>query len=312
MLVTATKTAPLPSVGVSEPKPRPIRKLSLRAPTALQLPAVLWLVSLCFVPAGVLLASSFLTYEGPRVLFDPTMQNYAGLFEDGTFVRILWATVWVSLVTALTCAILAYPVAHYLVRSRSRWRLVVLTLVISPLVASVVVRTYGWLVLLENDGAVSQILQFLGLIDHPVGFRGTYVAIIVGLVHVLLPFSVFTTMSSLQSVDPSLEKAARDLGAGAFTTFMKVTLPLSKSGVLAGVILVFAICLGAFATPHILGGGRVQTLSTLVRDRMVTTLDWGQASAVAIVILVLGLAVVSSLMWIARSRASRPKGGSTR
>lgn len=118
MLVTATKTAPLPSVGVSEPKPRPIRKLSLRAPTALQLPAVLWLVSLCFVPAGVLLASSFLTYEGPRVLFDPTMQNYAGLFEDGTFVRILWATVWVSLVTALTCAILAYPVAHYLVRSR--------------------------------------------------------------------------------------------------------------------------------------------------------------------------------------------------
>jgi putative spermidine/putrescine transport system permease protein len=92
---------------------------------------------------------------------------------------------------------------------------------------------------------------------------------------------------------------------------MKVTLPLSRSGVIAGVVLVFAICLGAFATPHILGGGRVQTLATLVRDRMVTTLDWGQAAAIAIVILVLGLAVISSLMWIARPQAGRT-GGSTR
>lgn len=272
----------------------------LRSHRALQAPALVWVVGLLVAPVGVLLGSSFLRYEGPSVVLDPTLENYTTLFSDRHFLGILWSTVWMSLAVALVCAVLAYPVAHFLVRSTSPIRLLVVVLVVSPIVASVVVRTYGWLVLLEQDGLVSQALQSLGLVDTPTGLRGTHAAIIVGLVHVLLPYSVFTTMSSLQSVNPSLERAARDLGAGPVTTFFRVTLPLSLPGVVAGLILVFAICLGAFATPAVLGGGRVQTLATLVQEALVTTGDWAQGAAVAVVILVLGLSVVSVLTWSAR------------
>jgi len=266
----------------------------------LQVPAVLWLVCVFLIPVGILLSASFLEYEGPNVVFDPTVGNYTALFSDRYFLRILWATVWMSLAVAVICAVLSYPIAHFLVRSTSRMRVLVVGLVVSPMVASVVVRTYGWLVLLEKDGLVSQLLQGVGLLDAPIGLRGTHAAIVIGLVHVLLPFSVFTTMSSLQAVDPTFERAARDLGAGPVTTFVRVTLPLSLSGVMAGMILVFAICLGAFATPSVLGGGRVQTLATLVQEAMIITGEWAQASAVSAVILLLGLVIVSALLWSAR------------
>jgi putative spermidine/putrescine transport system permease protein len=272
----------------------------LRSHRLLQVPALVWVAALLVAPVGVLLGSSFLRYEGPSVVLDPTLENYTALFSDRHFLGILASTVWMSLAVALVCAVLAYPVAHFLVRSTSPVRLLVVVLVVSPIVASVVVRTYGWLVLLEQDGLVSQALQGLGLVDAPTGLRGTHAAIIIGLVHVLLPYSVFTTMSSLQTVNPSLERAARDLGAGPVTTFCRVTLPLSLPGVVAGLILVFAICLGAFATPAVLGGGRVQTLATLVQEALVTTGDWAQGAAVAVVILGLGLSVVSVLTWSAR------------
>jgi putative spermidine/putrescine transport system permease protein len=252
------------------------------------------------IPVGILLSVSFLQYEGPNVVFDPTIGNYTALFSDRYFLRILWATVWMSLAVAVICAVLSYPIAHFLVRSTSRMRVLVVGLVVSPMVASVVVRTYGWLVLLEKHGLVSQLLQGVGLLDAPTGLRGTHAAIVIGLVHVLLPFSVFTTMSSLQAVDPTYERAARDLGAGPVTTFVRVTLPLSLSGVMAGMILVFAICLGAFATPSVLGGGRVQTLATLVQGAIITTGEWAQATAVAAVILLLGLLIISALLWSAR------------
>jgi putative spermidine/putrescine transport system permease protein len=266
----------------------------------LQVPALVWVTGVLVAPVGMLLGSSFLRYDGPAVVLDPTLENYTALFSDRQFLGVLWSTVWMALVVALVCAVLAYPVAHFLVRSTSPVRPLVVVLVVSPIVASVVVRTYGWLVLLEQDGLVSRALQGLGLVDAPTGLRGTHAAIIIGLVHVLLPFSVFTTMSSLQTVDPSLERAARDLGAGPVTTFFRVTFPLSLPGVMGGLILVFAICLGAYATPAVLGGGRVQTLATLVQQALVITGDWAQGAAVAVVILGLGLSIVSLLTWSAR------------
>ncbi|SFO19795.1 putative spermidine/putrescine transport system permease protein [Actinomadura madurae] len=287
------------------------RPTALRGHRVLPIPAVLWLAILFLVPVGILLSTSFLSYEGPDVVLDPNLGNYSSLFSDSHFLRILWSTVWTSLAVAFICAVMAYPVAHFLVRSNSRIRVLVVVLVLSPMVASVVVRTYGWLVLLEKDGLISQVLEGTGIHDGPTGLRGTYAAIIIGLVHVLLPFSVFTTMSSLQAVNPSLEQAARDLGAGPVRTFFRVTLPLSLPGVTAGAILVFAICLGAFATPSVLGGGRVQTLATLVQEAMITTGEWARAASVAAVILALGLSVILVLSWSARltSRGGRPEVG---
>ncbi|MGY3518771.1 ABC transporter permease [Micromonospora sp. PTRAS2] len=270
----------------------------------LALPATVWVLATFAIPTAILLASSVLTYDGATLTGPLTAANYAELFGNGYFRSVLWETVWMSGTVGCVCMTAGLSVAHFLVRSASRLRTLVLLIVISPLVSSVVVRTYGWLVLLQDDGLVNKALLAAGLIDSPVPLIGSRFAVILGLAHVLLPFAVFTAMSSLQSVDPRLELASRDLGAGPVTTFYRITLPLIRPGLIAGFTLTFAISLGAYASAAVLGGGRVQTLATLVRDRMVVSLEWGQAAAISVVILAVGAVTVSALLVIGR----RPRG----
>ncbi|MGW1091358.1 ABC transporter permease [Streptomyces sp. NPDC002596] len=263
----------------------------------LTLPATVWVLAVFAIPTMILLGSSVLTYDGAKVTGPVTFAHYDDLFGDSYFRSVVWDTVWTSVVVGLTCTAMGLLVAHFLVRAGSRWRTLVLLIVVSPLVSSVVVRTYGWLVLLQGDGLLNKILLWSGLTDAPVVFIGSWIAVIVGLVHVLLPFAVFTAMSSVQSVDPALERASRDLGAGPVSTFFRITLPLILPGLISGFMLTFAISLGAYATAAVLGGGRVQTLATLVRERMVVSLEWGQAAAIAVVVLAVSAATVSALLW---------------
>jgi putative spermidine/putrescine transport system permease protein len=263
----------------------------------LALPATVWVLAVFAIPTALLLASSFLTYDGADVTGPLTTANYRDLFGNGYFRSVLWDTVWMSVTVGVVCTAAGLLVAHFVVRSGSRWRTLVLLIIVSPLVSSVVVRTYGWLVLLQDDGLVNTIL---GTTDAPLPLIGSKFAVVLGLVHVLLPFAVFTAMSSLQGVDPVLERASRDLGAGPVTTFRRITLPLILPGLIAGFMLTFAISLGAYAAAAVLGGGRVQTLATLVRDRMVVSLEWGQAAAISVVILVVGTVTVSLLLLAGR------------
>ncbi|MEV5776817.1 ABC transporter permease [Streptomyces antimycoticus] len=282
------------SVTTSPPR-APARQRS-RLPW-LTLPATVWVLAVFAIPTMILLASSVLTYDGAKVTGPVTTEHYTDLFGDSYFRSVLWDTVWTSVMVGLVCTATGLLVAHFLVRSGSRLRTLVLLIVVSPLVSSVVVRTYGWLVLLQDDGLLNKMLLWSGLTDSPIAFIGSWFAVIVGLVHVLLPFAVFTAMSSVQGVDPALERASRDLGAGPVSTFFRITLPLIRPGLISGFMLTFAISLGAYASAAVLGGGRVQTLATLVRDRMVISLEWGQAAAVAVVILTVSAATVSALLW---------------
>ncbi len=266
----------------------------------LTLPATVWVLAIFAIPTTILLASSVLTYEGAAVTGPLTLANYRNLFGDGYFRLVLWDTVWMSVTVGLVCTVAGLLVAHFVVRSGSRWRTLVLLVVVSPLVSSVVVRTYGWLVVLQDDGLANKVLLWTGLTSSPVALIGTRFAVVLGLVHVLLPFAVFTAMSSVQSVDPVLERASRDLGAGPAATFLRITLPLIRPGLIAGFMLTFAISLGAYAAASVLGGGRVQTLATLVRERMVVSLEWGQASAISVVILAIGAVIVSGLLLAGR------------
>ncbi len=266
----------------------------------LALPATVWVLAVFALPTAFLLAGSVLTYDGADVTGPLTGANYVELFGNPYFRSVLWDTVWMSLTVGLVCTAAGLLVAHFVVRSGSRWRTLVLLVVVSPLVSSVVVRTYGWLVLLQDDGLVNTVLLETGLTDAAVPFIGTRFAVVLGLVHVLLPFAVFTAMSSLQGVDPVLERASRDLGAGPVTTFRRITFPLILPGLIAGFMLTFAISLGAYAAAAVLGGGRVQTLATLVRDRMVVSLEWGQAAAISVVILAVGTVTVSLLLLAVR------------
>ncbi|MGH3374113.1 MAG: ABC transporter permease [Actinoallomurus sp.] len=264
------------------------------------LPATVWVLAIFAVPTTILLADSFLSYDGASLTGSLTSANYTGLFGDAYFRSVLWDTVWMSVTVGGVCTAAGLLVAHFLVRSASRLRALVLLVVVSPLVSSVVVRTYGWLVLLQDDGLLNKVLLSTGLTHTPVSFIGSPLAVILGLVHVLLPFAVFTQMSSLQGVDPALERASRDLGAGPVTTFFRITLPLIRPGVTAGFMLTFAISLGSYAAAAVLGGGRVETLATLVRSRMVVSLQWGQAAAISVVILVIGAVAVTLLLLLGR------------
>lgn len=284
------------AVSASSRTPAPARS---RLPW-LNLPATVWVLAVFAIPTAILLASSVLTYKGATLTGPVTVGNYGDLFGDGYFRSVLWDTVWTSVVVGLVCTAAGLLIAHFVVRSGSRGRTLVLLVVVSPLVSSVVVRTYGWLVLLQDDGLLNKILLWSGLTGSPLPFIGSWFAVVVGLVHVLLPFAVFTAMSSVQSVDPVLERASRDLGAGPVSTFFRITLPLIRPGLISGFMLTFAISLGAYATPAVLGGGRVETLATLVRNRMVVSLEWGQAAAVAVVILVVSTATVAALLWAGR------------
>ncbi|QTI82113.1 ABC transporter permease (plasmid) [Roseomonas marmotae] len=220
---------------------------------------------------------------------------------DPMMQRILWRTVWIAVATTLLCLLLGYPLALFLARSprRDLW----LMLVISPWLVSIVVRTFGWMVLLGNRGVLNEALRNLGLIDMPIRILFTPTAVLIGLTHVLLPFMVIALLSSLLRQDIRLEEAARVLGATGWQSFRRVTLPLSLPGVLGGCSLVLLISTGAIVTPLLLGGLRDRMLGTQIYTEIFQIFDFARASAMATILLVVSLLLVMPLqMWEGRLR----------
>ncbi len=270
-------------------------------PFLLLTPSLVYLVVLCFVPDAIMLAFSVFEYRDGVIYPGFTLEHYIKFLTDDFYLNILLRTLYLAVGVGLLTVIIGYPVAYFLVRSRSRWKGAVLMLVLMPLLASVVVRTYGWLVLLEPQGLVNQFLGFFGL--GPVTLIRNYTGVFIGLVHVYLPYSILSIVASLQSVHPNLELAAQDLGAGRFEAFRRVTLPLTMPGLVTGFALTFALTLSAFATPRILGGRTVHTTATQIYDQMLFLLNWPLAGAIVVIVLVISLLV----LWVT-GRASASSG----
>jgi putative spermidine/putrescine transport system permease protein len=192
----------------------------------------------------------------------------------------------------LACLLLGYPLALSLGRSRGSWRATQTILVISPLFVSVVVRAYGWILILGNRGLVNHVLSSLGLIDEPLGLLHTEGAVVVALVEALLPFMVLSISAVLERIDPLLEEAARGLGASPATAFFQVTLPLSFPGALAGSLLVFMVAMGSYATPALVGGSRIRLMVTEIYTQVTAIFNWPLAAALAITLLSVSLAVI--------------------
>ncbi len=253
-------------------------------------PALFYLVVLCFVPDAIMLALSVFEYREGIIYPGFTFEHYVKFLTDDFYLTILLRTLYLAFGVGVLTVVLGYPVAYFLVRSRSRWKGPVLMLVLAPLLASVVVRTYGWLVLLEPQGLVNQLLGSVGL--GPVTLIRNYTGVFIGITHVYLPYSVLSIVASLQTVHPSLELAAQNLGAGRFEAFRRVTLPLTLPGIVTGFALTFALSLSAFATPRILGGRTVHTTATQIYDQMLFLLNWPLAAAIAVITLVISIGVL--------------------
>jgi spermidine/putrescine transport system permease protein len=255
-------------------------------------PSWIWLWVLCVVPFGIVLASSLLTRGAYGGLAAPwTAENYARLVDPLYAVILLRSFVMAAVSTAL-CLVLAFPLALFISRAGKRKNLY-LQLVILPFWTSFLVRTYAWLFLLRDTGLINTALQSLGIIHVPLPLLYNDGAVLLGLVYGYLPFMVLPIYATLERLDPALVEAAADLGARPLATVLRVVLPLSKPGIVAGAVLVFIPCLGAYLTPDLLGGGRSVLVGNLVQNQFTTARDWPFGAAVSILL----MALVTLLVW---------------
>lgn len=240
----------------------------------------------CFVvPNAFLVTTSFLRSESQALTNEWTLENYEALFRRALYIRAITRTFTIGVSVGALVVVLSYPLAFYLVRTTNRWRNLLIALSLTPLLASVVVRTYGWWVLLHRDGAINEAALALGLTDQPWPLLPSTGAIIVGLTHSLLPYGVLTILTALNAVNPHLEQAAMSLGATRTRTFFHVTLPLSLIGIAGTFLLAFTLAISAYATPSILGGAAIPVLATQIYNLMMTVLDWSLGSAMSVLLI---------------------------
>jgi putative spermidine/putrescine transport system permease protein len=222
-----------------------------------------------------------------------TLDNFTALLRP-LYARAFWSTILLCLETAVFTLLLGYPVAYALVRVRSpALKSVILIIAVTPLFLGEVVRTYSWMIVLGNNGFINSVLRSLHLIDSPMQLMFTPLGVVVALVHVTLPIMVIMLAAGLSHIDRNLEKAAQSLGAGPVRTFLTVTLPLSMPGIVAGFSTAFAWTFSAFATPQLIGGGKVNTVSTLVYQLGFASFNFPFAASLSLIGLALTIAAIA-------------------
>jgi putative spermidine/putrescine transport system permease protein len=257
-------------------------------------PAALLFVLFFILPFGVMMLLSFLSgnpVSNPNVSF--TWRHYNRLVDSDLYFDALVATMRIGAITTLIALLIGYPLAHWMARMHSRvGHALLLMAVIAPLLTGIVVRTFAWMTLLGDRGVINITAQWLGLAAKPLPLMYNEFGVVVGLVHIYVPFMVLTLVGVIGRIDRTLEEAARGLGASRLKTFLEVTLPLSLPGILAGSLLVFALAISAYVTPVLLGGNNVLTLPMLIYQQVSASFNLGFAGALGTVLLVVSLALV--------------------
>jgi len=251
------------------------------------------------LPATIVLMIFFVA---PVALIVPEAVYSNGKFTTDTFwsvvsepyyAQVLWRSLWLSFVSTVVCILLGYPIAYYATRvAGEQYKRYIYMIILAPLFTSAVIRVIAWTIILGTKGILNTAMMQLQIIDSPLRMLYTETAIMTGLVYTMVPFAVLTIASVLENLDGRLEEAARDLGATPMETFMRVTLPLSAPGVSAGAILVFALCISAYVTPALLGGGRIKVLASIIFEQFLRNPNWSLGSAISCLLLaVTGLVI---------------------
>lgn len=266
---------------------RRLRRLAQLFPVAL-----LYTLGL-IVPYLYLLRMSFNKYDAMLIFRSAfVLDNYAKLVTEPFYLQIVLETLGLGLSVTLFTLILGYPVAWKITRSGPRLKSLLLAIVLSPLLINLVVRTFGWLVLLGDKGVLNGLLAKIGLIAAPLPLSDNFWAVVVGLGHVTLPFMVLSLLSVMESLPGSVIEAAESLGATRWRVFRDVIWPLTWAGVGAGSVLVFSFSISAFVTPSLLGGGKVSTVSTLIYEQFTFSVNWPLGSALVFLLLALNMVVI--------------------
>ncbi len=258
----------------------------------------LWLLLFFLVPFAIVLKISFaytdiaippysslFEYADEALTIVLNLGNYLWLAEDGLYISAYLGSVKIALIGTLWCLAIGYPMAYAMSRAPKKWQTALLMAVLLPSWTSFLIRIYAWMGILRNNGLLNNFLMWLGVIDQPLTILNTDVAVYIGIVYAYLPFMVLPLYSNLVKLDKSLIEAAQDLGAKPAECFHKITLPLSKSGIIAGSMLVFIPAVGEVVIPQLLGGPETLMIGKILWQEFFNNRDWPVASALAIVML---------------------------
>lgn len=274
----------------------------------LSTPALALFVGLLVLPLLLTLVLSFNVFDYEVGVKDDawTFAQYLNLITDSYFYEIFFRTFWISALVTLLCVVIGVPEAYILSRMGTPWRSIFLILILTPLLISVVVRAFGWSLLLGADGLVNQAIQALG--GRPIKLLYTPFAVILALVHVMLPFMIIPVWTSLQKLDASAEQAALSLGATQAKVMRLVVLPQVMPGVLSGTLIVFGLSASSFAIPGLLGGRRLKMVATVVYDQYLSELNWPMGAAIAVALLLINLLVMLSWNRLVEGRYKKSLG----
>jgi putative spermidine/putrescine transport system permease protein len=277
-------------------------------PYALSAPALALFALMVLLPLALTAALSFQRFSHDTgVQGGFTLAAYATVLGDSFYWEVFGRTGWVALLATLICVAVGAPEAYILSRMRPPWRSVFLMVILAPLLVSVVVRAFGWSLVLGPAGFVNQFFEWVGI--GRVRMLYTPIAVVVALVHVMLPFMVIPIWTSLQKLDPMVENAALSLGASRFTVLRRVVLPQVLPGLLSGSLIVFALSASALAIPGLLGGRRLKMVATLIYDEYLHELNWPLGAAIAVALLVVNLSVMLGTQALLEGRYRRSMGG---
>jgi spermidine/putrescine transport system permease protein len=273
------------------------RRSETGAVVGLASPAAFWLLIFFLAPLVMVLLVSFGERgDAGQVVYSWTFDNYTRFFskvgERYLYIFIFARSLRIALVNTILCLLIGYPLAYYVARRSIRWRGVLLLLVMIPFWTNFLVRTYAWMVILRDSGIVNSFLLEWGLISEPLPLLFNQGAVAMGLFYGYLPFMVLPLYASIEKLDFSLVEAAQDLGANSLRIFFRITLPLTKPGIIAGCILVFIPSIGAYVTPDLMGGAKVTMLGNLLQQQFLGVRDWPFGSAVGFILMLTVLAAI--------------------
>ena len=264
------------------------------------------------LPASLALLFFFIlpmVYILIRTLTENGTADFTEFFTDPFYLDILWTTIRVSLVSTAVSLLLGYPTAYYMARTTSRLKQAMVIVILFPFLVSAVVRSYGWMVILGTNGLLNQLLLGLGLISEPLKLLNTEAAVIIGMIHLLIPYMILSLVGVLQSIDPNVEYAAYSLGASPMTTFRKVVFPLSTPGIISGCVLVFTMSMTSYVTPKLLGGSKFRMMATMVVQEINVNFDWGAASAISYILMAAILVCQALIVFGSAGYMKRMGGG---
>jgi spermidine/putrescine transport system permease protein len=255
-------------------------------------PVVIWMFAFFLIPLFLVIAVSFMTRgQYGDIQLNLTGNNYARLISP-MYLKIFWDSLIISLLTTIACLVMGYPFAYIIAGVPKRFRPIFMMLIILPFWTNSLVRTYAWIILLRTEGLINTYLMYFGIIHEPLKMLYSTGAVLIGMLYIMFPFMVLPIYTSVEKLDRTLLEAASDLYASPLEVFLKVTLPLTKPGIMAGCLLVFIPTLGLFFIPDLMGGSKIILISNLIKNQFLTARDWPFGTAISVVLIVTMLIII--------------------